>query len=63
MIEDYTNEFLDSISYIEELKEEIKNLEKENLQLKETLEMQTKLVVNLELEKIEIADKLKNRFL
>jgi len=59
----YTNEYLDSVSYITELKEEIENLKKENQHLKEMFDMQTKLVVNLELEKIELTDKVKNRFL
>jgi transposase-like protein len=63
MSEDYSNEYLDSVSYITELKEEIENLKKENQHLKEMLDMQTKLVVNLELEKIELTDKVKNRFL
>jgi cell division septum initiation protein DivIVA len=63
MIEDYTNEYLDSVSYITELKEEIENLKKENQQLKEMFDAQTKLVVNLELEKIKLTDKVKNRFL
>jgi predicted nuclease with TOPRIM domain len=63
MTEDYTNEYLDSVSYITELKEEIESLKKENQQLKEMFEMQTKLVVNLELEKIELTDKIKNQFL
>jgi len=63
MTEDYTNEYLDSVSYITELKEEIENLKKENQQLKDMFDAQTKLVVNLELEKIELTDKVKNRFL
>ena len=63
MSEDYTNEYLDSVSYITELKEEIESLKKENQQLKKMFDMQTKLVVNLELEKIELTDKVKNRFL
>jgi cell shape-determining protein MreC len=63
MTENYTNEYLDSVSYITELKEEIENLKKENQHLKEMLDMQTKLVVNLEIEKIELTDKVKNRFL
>jgi Tfp pilus assembly protein PilO len=63
MTENYTNEYLDSVSYITELKEEIENLKKENQQLKDMFDAQTKLVVNLELEKIELTDKVKNRFL
>jgi cell shape-determining protein MreC len=63
MSENYTNEYVDSISYITELKEEIESLKKENQHLKEMLDMQTKLVVNLELEKIDLTDRLKNRFL
>ena len=63
MSEDYANEYLDSVSYITELKEEIENLKKENQQLKDMFDAQTKLVVNLELEKIELTDKVKNRFL
>ena len=63
MTEDYTNEYLDSVSYITELKKEIESLKKENQQLKEMFDMQTKLVVKLELEKIELTDKVKNRFL
>jgi Tfp pilus assembly protein PilO len=60
MSEDYTNEYVDSISYITELKEEIESLKKENQQLKEMFDMQTKLVVNLELEKIKLTDNNKN---
>jgi Tfp pilus assembly protein PilO len=63
MSEDYTDEFIDSLSYITELKEEIESLKKENQQLKDMFDMQTKLVVNLELEKIDLTDKVKNRFL
>ena len=56
----YIDDYIDSISYITELKEEIENLKKENQQIKKMLDMQTKLVVSLELEKIDLTNKLKN---